>query len=181
MSSTEKSLITKFFIFLLIPFCFSIDTITPNQPLRDGDILVSSGKIFALGLFSPGNSRNRYVGVWYYQVPNQTVVWVANRDHPVDDRSGFLAVQGDGGLVVYGKDQKVPLWSSNVTLSSPNNSMAKLLDSGNLVLLENGVSQNVLWEGLNYPSNTFLPFMKLEVNRRAVWNRVVFYILEVSK
>nr|XP_011460354.1 PREDICTED: G-type lectin S-receptor-like serine/threonine-protein kinase At1g11410 isoform X1 [Fragaria vesca subsp. vesca] len=167
MSSTEKSLITKFFIFLLIRSCFSIDTITPNQPLRDGDILVSSGKVFALGFFSPGNSGNRYVGVWYYQVPNQTVVWVANRDHPVDDRSGFLAVQGDGGLVVYGKDQKVPLWSSNVTLSSPNNSLAKLLDSGNLVLLENGVSQNVLWEGFNYPSNTFLPFMKVGVNRQS--------------
>ncbi|PRQ28612.1 putative protein kinase RLK-Pelle-DLSV family [Rosa chinensis] len=167
MNSTEGSMISKFLILLLIPCCISLDTITPNQPLKDGDVLVSTGKIFALGFFSPGKSHSRYVGVWYYQVPNQTIVWVANRDNPVNGSSGLLAIHGDGGLVIYGKDQKIPIWSSNVTLSSPNNSMAKLLETGNLVLLENEVSQNVLWEGFDHPSNTMLPFMKLGVNRQS--------------
>ncbi|PQQ01758.1 G-type lectin S-receptor-like serine/threonine-protein kinase [Prunus yedoensis var. nudiflora] len=155
--------------------------------MRDGDVLLSSTKIFALGFFSPPNSRNRYVGVWYYKIPNQTIVWVANRDHPIipvtdniNDASGtgLVAVHRDGGLVIYdGKDQNTPLWSANVSASSsPNNSMtltAKLLDTGNLVLLEedNGVSQRVLWQGFDYPSNTILPSMKIGLNRRSGLNR----------
>ncbi|XP_021820454.1 G-type lectin S-receptor-like serine/threonine-protein kinase At1g11410 isoform X4 [Prunus avium] len=159
-------------IFLvLLPSCiFSLDTITPNQPLRDGDVLVSSKKIFALGFFSPGNSQKRYVGVWYNKVPEQTIVWVANRDNPVTDTSGLLAINSHGGLVIYWKNQSSPLWSANVTVSSPNNSTAKLLDTGNLVLLENG-SQSPLWQGFDYPSNTLLPFMKLGLDRRSKLNR----------
>ncbi|KAM5588529.1 G-type lectin S-receptor-like serine/threonine-protein kinase [Rosa sericea] len=170
-SSKYWSMITALLIFLLhLPSCISIDSITPNQTIKDGDILVSSRKRFALGFFSPGNSGKRYVGVWYNKVPEQTIVWVANRDNPVNGTSGLLVIDGDGGLVIYGNDRKVPLWSANVTLSSPKNSMAKLLDTGNFVLFENG-SQRVLWEGFDYPSNTLLPFMKIGLNRRSRFNR----------
>lgn len=172
MTFTNKWFIkVTWLVFLLQPngsTSLEFDAITPNQPIKDGDVLVSFRRKFVLGFFSPGNSRKRYVGVWYYQVPNQTVVWVANRDNPipVNDTSGLLAIHGDGGLVVYGSDRNTPLWSANVTLSSPNSSIAKLLDTGNLVLLENN-DQNVLWEGFDYPSNTMLPFMKLGLNRRS--------------
>ncbi|PQQ02487.1 hypothetical protein Pyn_24658 [Prunus yedoensis var. nudiflora] len=166
----------------ILPSSTSIDigSIKPNQPMRDGDVLLSSTKIFALGFFNLANSRNWYVGVWYNKIPNQTVVWVANRDNPiipVTDNSasgvGLLAVHGNGGLVIYGKDQNTPLWSAKVSVSSPNNSMtAKLLDTGNLVLLEdNGFSQRVLWQGFDHPTNTMLPFMKLGLDRRSKLNR----------
>ncbi|KAM5577688.1 hypothetical protein ABKV19_008168 [Rosa sericea] len=169
MNSIQWSMITALLIFLLyLPSCISIDSITPNQTIKDGDVLVSSRKLFALGFFSPGNSGKRYVGVWYNKVQEQTIVWVANRDNPVNDSSGLLVIEGDGGLVIYGKDRKLPLWSANVTLSSPKNSMAKLLDTGNFVLFENGRS---LWEGFDYPSNTMLPFMKIGLNRRSGLNR----------
>ncbi|XP_040370920.1 G-type lectin S-receptor-like serine/threonine-protein kinase At1g11410 isoform X1 [Rosa chinensis] len=46
--------------------------------------------------------------------------------------------------------------------------MAKLLDTGNFVLFENGRS---LWEQFDYPSNTMLPFMKIGLNRRSGLNR----------
>ncbi|XP_008235409.1 PREDICTED: G-type lectin S-receptor-like serine/threonine-protein kinase At1g11410 isoform X2 [Prunus mume] len=157
-----------------------IGSIKPNQPMRDGDVLLSSTKIFALGFFSPANSRNRYVGVWYNKVPNQTIVWVANRNNPIipvtDNNAsgvGLLAVHGNGGLVIYGKDQNTPLWSANVSVSSPNNSMtAKLWDTGNLVLFEedNGLSQRVLWQGFDHPTNTLLSFMKLGLDRRSKLN-----------
>ncbi|KAI5331011.1 hypothetical protein L3X38_021137 [Prunus dulcis] len=166
-------MITRILLIFLVPLpscIFSLDTITPNQPLRDGDVLVSSKKIFALGFFSPGNSQKRYVGVWYNKVPEQTIVWVANRDNPVTDTSGLLVINSHGGLVIYWKNQSSPLWSANVTVSSPNNSTAKLLDTGNLVLLENG-SQSPLWQGFDYPSNTMLPFMKLGLDRRSKLNR----------
>ncbi|TQD88165.1 hypothetical protein C1H46_026226 [Malus baccata] len=176
---------TKLFFVIIILLIFlvilpsslsvTLDAITPNQPLRDGDVLLSTTEIFALGFFSPGNSHNRYVGVWYNKIPIQTIVWTANRDSPVIPiaGAGLLAIHGNhGGLVIYGKDQSTPLWSANVTVSSPNNSViAKLLDTGNLVLLENsGSSQRMLWQGFDYPSDTLLPLMKIGLNRRSGLN-----------
>ncbi|XP_062013351.1 G-type lectin S-receptor-like serine/threonine-protein kinase At1g11410 [Rosa rugosa] len=177
MNFTNKWFITvACLVFLLQPSCstsFEFDSITQNQPIKDGDVLVSFKRKFALGFFSPGKSLNRYVGVWYYQVPNQTIVWVANRDNPipVNDTSGLLAIHGNGSLVIYGKDRNTPLWSANVSLSSPNSSIAKLLDTGNLVLLENGDSQRVVWQGFDYPSNTMLSCMKLGFNRQSGLDR----------
>ncbi|XP_050371695.1 G-type lectin S-receptor-like serine/threonine-protein kinase RKS1 [Argentina anserina] len=171
MSFGQCSMITALFIFLLhLPSSISIDSISLNQTIKDGDVLVSSRSHFALGFFSPGDSGKRYVGVWYNKVPEQTIVWVANRDNPVNDASGLLVIDKDGGLVIYGKDRRVRIWSANVTLSSPENSMAKILDTGNFVLFEN-TSQKVLWEGFDYLSNTLLPFMKLGLNRRSGLNR----------
>ncbi|XP_024200312.1 G-type lectin S-receptor-like serine/threonine-protein kinase RKS1 [Rosa chinensis] len=169
MSFSIEAFIKILLLFLHLPssICqLSLDALKPNHPIRDGDILVSSAQIFALGFFSPGNPQHRYVGVWYNKVPEQTVVWVANRDNPVNDSYGVLSINGDGGLVIHGKDPSSPLWSANVTLSSPYNFIAKLLDTGNLVLLENG-SQRVVWEGFNYPSDTLLSFMKMGLNRRS--------------
>ncbi|XP_008235408.1 PREDICTED: G-type lectin S-receptor-like serine/threonine-protein kinase At1g11410 [Prunus mume] len=185
MNSTTKwfamnMILLNFFPILPSSTSIVIGSINPNQPMRDGDVLLSSTKIFALGFFSPANSRNRYVGVWYNKVPNQTIVWVANRNNPIipvtDNNAsgvGLLAVHGNGGLVIYGKDQNTPLWSANVSVSSPNNSMtAKLWDTGNLVLFEedNGLSQRVLWQGFDHPTNTMLPFMKLGLDRRSKLN-----------
>ncbi|GAV84007.1 S_locus_glycop domain-containing protein/B_lectin domain-containing protein/PAN_2 domain-containing protein [Cephalotus follicularis] len=88
-------------LFLIFQFCTSIDTITPNFSLKNGDELVSRGNIFTLGFFSAGNSKNRYIGIWYYQVPYQTVVWVENRNNPINDTSGVLAIDDHGNLVLF--------------------------------------------------------------------------------
>ncbi|XP_050108989.1 G-type lectin S-receptor-like serine/threonine-protein kinase RKS1 isoform X5 [Malus sylvestris] len=167
--------IIRLLIFLVIlPSSISVtlDAITPNQPLRDGDFLLSDKKVFKLGFFNPDNSPNRYIGVWYNNIPIRTIVWIANRDNPIIPLAGpgLLAIHGDhGGLVIYGKDQNTSLWSANVRVSSPNNSViAKLRDTGNLELLEyNGSSQTVLWKGFDYPTDTLLPWMKIGQNRRS--------------
>ncbi|RWR88167.1 S-locus glycoprotein [Cinnamomum micranthum f. kanehirae] len=92
---------------IFFPLCSSKDTITPIQSVRDGETLVSAGKNFALGFFSPENSKNRYIGIWFNNIPNKTVVWVANRENPVRDSSGILTINagnlelvGDGGMQV---------------------------------------------------------------------------------
>ncbi|KAJ0046092.1 hypothetical protein Pint_04374 [Pistacia integerrima] len=73
-------------------FSSAADTITPGQPIRDGETLISSSQRFELGFFSPGNSNNRYLGIWYYTISPKAVVWVANRNIPIDDKSGVLTV-----------------------------------------------------------------------------------------
>ena len=86
---------------LVFPICISFETITQNHPLKDGQILVSYQKTFALGFFTPENSNCRYVGIWYNQIIEQTVVWVANRDNPLYDKSGVLSINGQGNLVLH--------------------------------------------------------------------------------
>ncbi|XP_030935040.1 G-type lectin S-receptor-like serine/threonine-protein kinase RKS1 isoform X2 [Quercus lobata] len=161
-------------LLLVCPICTSLDTITPNQSLKDGDgqLLLSNQKTFALGFFSPGSSSHRYVGIWYNQITEKTVVWVANRDAPLNDTSGVLSINGKGNLVLHTQNQTTPIWSTNVSfsVSSTNNSMAKLLDIGNLVLVQQD-SQRFTWQSFDYPTNTMLPFMKLGLDRRTGLNR----------
>eukprot|EP00268_Persea_americana_P003598 TRINITY_DN1108_c0_g1_i5.p1 TRINITY_DN1108_c0_g1~~TRINITY_DN1108_c0_g1_i5.p1 ORF type:complete len:779 (-),score=90.63 TRINITY_DN1108_c0_g1_i5:141-2477(-) len=158
---------------IFFPICNSIDTITPNQSLRDGETLISAGEKFVLGFFSPGkSSTNRYVGIWYNKIPDQTIVWTANRENPVKNSSGVLIIKG-GNLVLFDgghSNNSNPLWSTNVSTTA-NYSSAKLTDSGNLVLTDD--HQGVLWESFDYPTNTFLPRMKLGLNRRTGLNRIL--------
>ncbi|XP_015886795.3 G-type lectin S-receptor-like serine/threonine-protein kinase RKS1 [Ziziphus jujuba] len=165
-------------IFLFLPFTISgLDTITSTHPLRDGEVLVCARKAFALGFFSPPNSHKRYVGIWYKNVTQQTVVWVANRDNPINDSSGVLAINGRGKLIIYGhQSPEHPIWVANISArSSPNNnnSVAKLLDVGNLVLFHNTTSQqnDVVWQSFDYPTDTMLPFMKLGLDRKSGLDR----------
>ena len=158
---------------LLFPICVSLDTITTDQPIKDGQTLVSNQKTFALGFFSPGNSNHRYVGIWYYQITEQTVVWVANRDNPLNDSSGILSINSQGNLVLHTKNQILPIWSTNIASVSSTNysiSMAQLLDVGNLVLVQQH-SQRVLWQSFDYPTNIFLPFMKVGLDRQTGLSR----------
>ncbi|KAG5516620.1 hypothetical protein RHGRI_037373 [Rhododendron griersonianum] len=162
-------------IFLLLlqyqfQFCTPTDTINTTQSLKDGDLLISSNQTFALGFFTPGKSTNRYLGIWYNKVSEQTVVWVANRGYPINDTSGSLSFDVMGNLVVTSPDRSNLVWSTNV--SDPTvakNSSAQLLDSGNLVVLDsNGV---VVWQSFDYPTNTLLPNLRFGVNRKTGLDR----------
>lgn len=139
--------------------------ITFNQSIRDGDLLLSNSETFVLGFFSPGTSRKRYVGIWY-KFSEDMVVWVANRDNPVNDTSGILTISTDGNLVLlHGDSQGLPFWSSNVSASptSNNSTMAQLLDSGDLILVnqQENNQKNVLWRSFDHPTNVLLPNMKI--------------------
>ncbi|XP_057513058.1 G-type lectin S-receptor-like serine/threonine-protein kinase At1g11410 [Actinidia eriantha] len=165
----ERKLVISFLILLLLQFCTPQDTITPNQSLKDGDLLVSSNDTFALGFFSPGKSRNRYLGIWYNKVTELTIVWVANRDNPINDTSGVVSIESSGNLVIHAPDRVIPVWSTNI--SGPAHS-AKLLDSGNLVVFGGGDTKRiVVWQSFDYPTDTVIPFMKLGVDRRTGLNR----------
>ncbi|GMY37014.1 G-type lectin S-receptor-like serine/threonine-protein kinase At1g11330 isoform X1 [Fagus crenata] len=139
----------------------AIDTITSSQSIKDPEYIISSGSAFKLGFFSPVNSTNRYLGIWFNNISVFTVIWVANREKPLKNSSGVLTISKDGNLVVL-DGQKEILWSSNVT-NSVVNSSAQLSDSGNLVLQEN---TRLLWESFQHPSDTFLPKMKISTNVR---------------
>nr|GMC53780.1 G-type lectin S-receptor-like serine/threonine-protein kinase At4g27290 isoform X1 [Ipomoea batatas] len=145
--------------------------ITPSQSLSDGESLVSEEGSFELGFFSPGSSKYRYLGIWYRNIAVRTVVWVANRKIPIKDLSGVLTVNSTGSLVLLsGKSNDI--WATN-SFREARSPVAKLLDSGNLVLVDekDGNSDVFLWQSFDYPSDTLLPGMKYGWDLRAGLNR----------
>ncbi|KAF2314267.1 hypothetical protein GH714_024775 [Hevea brasiliensis] len=146
-------------------FVLSPDTITTTQSVRDGDYMVSAGGSYRLGFFSPDNSFNQYLGIWYNKVSVFTVVWVANRESPLRNSSSVLKITNEGILVLLNQNGSI-IWSSNSTRSA-RNPVAQLLDSGNLIVKEEGDDnmENFLWQSFDYPCDTFLPGMKIGRNR----------------
>ncbi|MCL7052179.1 hypothetical protein MKW94_021187 [Papaver nudicaule] len=146
-------------------------TITPTQFITDPQTIVSSKDgIFRLGFFSLGDSRSRFVGIWYNNIPGPTIVWVANRDHPVTNSSGVLKIASDGNLVVLDGQGKL-CWSTNVTGTVSDHLLAELLDTGNLVLRDSSPNFNhnegrYFWQSFDHPTDTLLPKMQFGVNLR---------------
>ncbi|KAG5525258.1 hypothetical protein RHGRI_031811 [Rhododendron griersonianum] len=160
----EKWVFNLLLSFLFFRICTSIDTLTPNRSIKDGNVLVSSGETFALGFFSPGNSSRRYVGIWYNKIPEHTVVWVANRNSGINGTSGVLSLNRDGNLVIYDNTRNRTVWQTNASAVSYS---ARLLDSGNLVLFQGDRgSGGGVWQSFDHPTNTLLPNMKLGLDRR---------------
>ncbi|KAK9064289.1 hypothetical protein SSX86_015669 [Deinandra increscens subsp. villosa] len=92
---------------------------------------------------------------------NHTLVWMANRDGPVNGKRSRISLLKKGNLVLTDAGQRI--WTTN----TQSNSLVQLqlLDSGNLVLtaLENKSSYIYLWQSFSFPTNTILsnqPFTK---------------------
>jgi len=155
------------FSVLFILFCYflnvsiGINIITSSQFIKDPETLISKDGNFTLGFFSPKNSTNRYVGIWWKS--QSTIMWVANRNQPLNDTNGIVTISEDGNLVVL-NGQKQVIWSSNVS-NIESNTTSQFSDFGNLVLLES-TTGNMLWQSIQQPTDTLLPGMKLSINKR---------------
>ncbi|WOH04251.1 hypothetical protein DCAR_0623660 [Daucus carota subsp. sativus] len=149
----------------LTALCCALDTILPGKIVKDGDTIVSHAERFELGFFSPGDSKNRYVGIWYKTVSVKTVVWVANRKVSVNDTTGVLELSSSGILSITNNTNGTTIWSTNSSRSVLN-PIAQLLDNGNLVIREKNDDNpdNYLWQSFDYPTDTHLPEMKLGIN-----------------
>jgi hypothetical protein len=174
----KRFLFLQTLLHFLLRFGTSLDAITTGQIIRDGPdvgaVLVSRGEIFALGFFTPGKSTHRYVGIWYNRLPEKIVVWVANRDTPINDTSGVLSIDVHGNLVLHASNRSTPIWSTNLVSESGNiSTLARLEDSGNLALISDNGRREVLWESFDHPTNTQLPQMKIGIDWRTGLNRVL--------
>ncbi|KAF5472667.1 hypothetical protein F2P56_009362 [Juglans regia] len=145
-----------------ISISFALDTLSPSKTLRDnGQTLVSTGDAFELGFFSPFDSKNRYIGIWFKNIPQKTVVWVANKNSPLTDDSGVLSINSTGNIFIHGNQSAMAIWSSN---SSASNPILQLLNTGNLVLKDGADDGSYAWQSFDHPCDTLLPGMKLGWN-----------------
>ncbi|CAM0944376.1 unnamed protein product [Alopecurus aequalis] len=151
------------------------DAVSARRPLRGNDTMVSARGKFEVGLFSPAGSSGRfYLGIWYKNIPVQTVIWVGNRAAPLSDvASAELKVSAeDGNLELVGlasaSSSSAPavVWSSNLSSTSLSSSnTAAIRDNGNLVLVDGGNSSNVLWQSFDHPTDTQVPDAWLGENK----------------
>ncbi|KAI3731055.1 hypothetical protein L1987_62238 [Smallanthus sonchifolius] len=154
------------FFFLMLTTSKSSDTIAVHQSISDGGTIVSGNSKFELGFFSPGSSKNRYLGIWFKNTSPPTVAWVANRETPLTDNSGVVRLDNQGNLTLVNGNGKV-IWSSNSSASGTDiNLVAQLLDTGNLVIKNGNKTNNeiLIWLSFDYPGDTYLPGMKLGKN-----------------
>lgn len=145
------------------------NAIYAGESLSGDDTITSAGGMFELGFFRPGNSSNYYVGIWFVNVPQPNVVWVANRDTPLPDKSSTKIAILNGNLVLLpSNSSESPVWSTNLDPpeSISNTTVAVLLDSGNLVLRDNLNSSQTIWESFDHQTDTWLPGSKLGYNKR---------------
>ncbi|KAK3132729.1 hypothetical protein QOZ80_6AG0526850 [Eleusine coracana subsp. coracana] len=155
---------TVLLLVLLPPPCSSNDRLDPGEVLSPGSTIVSGGGGFALGFFSPPSNSTPsklYLGIWYNDIPQLTVVWVANRETPATNSTSSmptLLLSNSSNLVLTNSDGRL-LWTTNS--SSPPASTAVLLDTGNLVIRSpNGTT---VWQSFDQPTDTFLPGMKIGI------------------
>lgn len=167
-SSRISLLILSFLIIIPLP-CFANQPASTTNLLYLGSVLsvnqtqLSPNGRFAVGLFSPQGSgiSSFYLGIWYAQVPEQTVVWIANREQPASsDASWSLLLQGELQLRD-GTGQT--LWSSGT--SGLGVEAASLQDTGNLILQT--ANSTSVWETFERPSTSiWLPYMRFKQGQK---------------
>ncbi|XBI97867.1 hypothetical protein VPH35_018173 [Triticum aestivum] len=156
-------------ILLVLPFGASDDRLVPGKPLSPGSTIISDGGAFALGFFSPTNSTSTpaklYLGIWYNDILELTVVWVANRETPVINSSSsspVLSLTNSSNLILSNGDGSGNIfWTTTNLSATPGSStlVAVLLNTGNLVIRSsNGTT---LWQSFDHHTDTYLPGMKL--------------------
>ncbi|QHN94503.1 hypothetical protein HN51_053072 [Arachis hypogaea] len=124
------------------------------------DVIVSPKGTFSAGFYAIGENAYCF-GVWFSR--NPTLVWMANRDDPVNGKKSKLSLLANGNLVLVDADNS-HVWSTD-TVSSPSSTVHLVLyDTGNLVLTEedgdgnnNNMNSTVLWQSFDFPTDTLLP------------------------
>ncbi|KAK9937455.1 hypothetical protein M0R45_014244 [Rubus argutus] len=131
-------------------------------------LVSASGKFTLLFLRNDSSSNYSYLYI-RRNISGASKAWVANRDTPVLYPFGVLTLDTNNTLKIIttsgaGGDPPIVLGSAP---KSSNTVVATLLDSGNFILQElnsDGSTKQVWWQSFDYPTDTFLPGMKLGVN-----------------
>ncbi|KAL7596816.1 hypothetical protein Lser_V15G31137 [Lactuca serriola] len=167
----HKNTIFFFFFFFLSYLFFSVHGLTGGSSLsveNTNDILVSPNRVFTAGFHQVGYNAYCF-SVWFTDQPKfggPTVVWMANRDAPVNGKYSKLSLFKDGNLALIDAGQSI-IWSTH-TKSTSSSFLLQLHDTGNLVLYE---GEQIRWESFDHPTDTLLPDQPLTRNKLLVSSR----------
>ncbi|XP_019450537.1 PREDICTED: putative receptor protein kinase ZmPK1 [Lupinus angustifolius] len=131
-------------------------------------IIVSQNGMFYAGFYAIG--ENAYSFVICFNESNRnngaTIVWMANRDRPVNGRRSKFSLSHNGNLDLVDASE-FNIWSSKTV----SNGIVELYlrNDGNLVLHE--LEGNILWQSFDHPTNTLLPGQLLTRHTQLVSSR----------
>lgn len=127
-------------------------------PLGRNTSWLSPSGDFAFGFHPLETDRNLFLlAIWFEKTANKTLVWYANGDEPVQDRSR-VELTTDGKFLLKDHNGQV-VWDAGRFNSA---SYAAMLDTGNFVLV--GPDTSVLWQSFDAPADTILPSQVLGLN-----------------
>ncbi|KAL9313042.1 hypothetical protein ACSQ67_018494 [Phaseolus vulgaris] len=149
-------------LFLLLLFISTSYAATDTLPEgfslsveKKGDTLLSSNGDFSAGFFQVGENAFCF-SVCFTRSKEPTVLWMANRDEPVNGKDSFLSLWKNGNLVLTDAGGTV-IWET-ATLSS-SKLHVKLRNDGNLLLLTS--KGTIIWQSFDSPTDTLLPTQPL--------------------
>ncbi|XP_020211599.1 putative receptor protein kinase ZmPK1 [Cajanus cajan] len=158
------------FLFLLF-FSTSFaatDTVPEGSSLsveKPSDTLISSNGDFSAGFIQVGDNAFCFA-VCFTRSNPPTVLWMANRDVPVNGKASRLSLWKNGNLVLTDAGETI-VWTT-ATVSSSNLHL-KLRNDGNLLLLTS--KHTVVWQSFDSPTDTLLPDQKLTERASLVSSR----------
>jgi len=121
------------------------------------DIIMSPKGTFTAGFYPVGENAYSFA-IWFTQkhknLNNATIVWMANRDQPVNGKRSTLSLLKTGNLVLIDASYS-NVWSTNTNSSKPLELF--LYDTGNLVLRVHNADGLILWQSFDFPTDTLLP------------------------
>ncbi|KAI6675141.1 hypothetical protein NL676_003047 [Syzygium grande] len=162
----EVITLSRFSLFPLIIFsiCFSFasSNILLSVEEHDSHSLTSPDKTFTCGFYGLG-SNAYWFSIWFTYSSDRTVVWMANRDKPVNGQGSKVTLRGTGSLVLTDVDGSV-VWETHTT--SPDAPSLELWNTGNLVLLR--PDGRIIWQSFDYPTDTLLPEQLLTKSKKLV-------------
>ncbi|XVF64127.1 hypothetical protein PTKIN_Ptkin09bG0142500 [Pterospermum kingtungense] len=134
-----------------------------------GDVLTSPDGTFSAG-FHPVGLNAYSFAIWFNKpscaAHNCTIVWMANRDQPVNGRYSKLRLRRSGNLVL--KDAgHILVWETKTFSQSPTH--LQLEDNGNLIL--RNLEGLVLWQSYDSPTDTLLPLQPFTENSKLISSR----------
>ena len=141
---------------------FSSSTFSKGSSLvseRPTYVLTSPDNVFSAGFYSVGENAFCFA-IWFSN--SSTIVWVANRDQPVNGKRSKLSLLKNGNLILTDAG-KFTVWATN-TFSLSSVVQLSLYNSGNLVL--HNTKSVILWQSFDLPTNTLLPQQLLTRNTK---------------
>ncbi|XP_030923585.1 G-type lectin S-receptor-like serine/threonine-protein kinase LECRK4 [Quercus lobata] len=140
-------------LILFLNFCGLHAQISPNISLgssftagSDASLRSLSGD-FAFG-FYPLQNGLYLVGIWFDRIPEKTLVWSANRNHPAEKGSSIQLTNAGALVLTYGNGSTLQIYNGTAA------SLGTMKNDGNFVLREN--SSRVLWQSFTSSTDTLL-------------------------